>query len=66
MYIDPKYIIGKKFFALDPNIEYECAGYSDNGTLLVIGFSFDAPNNRTNYKTFKLTEVKFVGRPLVV
>lgn len=68
MYIDPKSIIGKNFqpVSLSPSSDaakdYECVGYSDNGTLLVIGALFDAPNNRSSLKTFKLTEVKFFGK----
>lgn len=63
MYIDPKAIIGKKFNpANDPAKDYECVGYADNGTLLVIGAEFDSVNNRSSFKTFKLTDVKFVGK----
>ncbi len=62
MYIDPKYIVGKKFTHTDPATEYECAGYADNGTLLVIGIVFDSTNNRSSLRTFKLTDVKFFGK----
>jgi len=63
MYIDPKYIIGKDFYpANDPSIPYECIGYGDGGTMLVVGMYFDSVNNRTQFKTFKLTDVKFLGK----
>ena len=61
MYIDSKTIVGKKFTALDPNTEYTCVGYGQNETFLVIGSNFDAPNNRSTLKTFKLSDVKFKG-----
>jgi hypothetical protein len=68
MYIDPKSIIGKKFNPVslnpvnDSSKDYECVGYADNGTLLIIGALFDSTNNRSNLKTFKLTEVNFFGK----
>lgn len=63
MYIESKYIIGKKFFSKDnPTTEYECIGYSNEGTLLIIGTTFDSTNNRSSLKTFKLTEVNFFGK----
>ena len=63
MYIDPKAIIGKKFtHTNDPTREYECVGYAEAGTLLVIGVEFDSVNNRSNFKTFKLTDVNFFGK----
>ena len=61
MYIDPKAIVGKKFTAMDPNLEYTCVGYCENDTFLIIGTLFDAPNNRSQLKTFKLSDVKFKG-----
>ncbi len=61
MYIDPKTIVGKTFTALDPNQEYTCVGYCANETFLIIGSQFDAPNNRSTLKTFKLSDVKFKG-----
>lgn len=61
MYIDPKAIVGKTFTALDPNQEYTCVGYGQNETFLVIGSSFDSANNRSNLKTFKMSDVKFKG-----
>ena len=54
-------IIGKKFTAFDPNAEWTCIGYCCNETFLLVGTSFDAPNNRSTIKTFKLSEVKFKG-----
>lgn len=63
MYIDPKSIIGQRFHPTnDPTNDYECVGYSDHGTLLVIGTVFDSVNNRSYLKTFKLTDVTFVGK----
>lgn len=63
MYIDPA-IIGKTFtIPNDPNnVVYTCRGYSNTGTLLVIAFVFDAVNNRTETKTFKLSDVRFIGK----
>jgi len=55
--------IGTKFVTLtDPNTEYVCQGYGDNGTLLIIGTKYDSVNNRTTIKTFKLTDVVFLGK----
>lgn len=64
MYIDPKAIIGKKFFVANDasNTEYECIGYSDSGTLLIITTVYDSTSNRSYPKTFKLTEVRFFGK----
>ena len=60
MYINPK-LVGQKFFDKDPNIEYTYQGYCQNDTFLVIGSHFDSVNNRTILKTFKMTEIKFLG-----
>jgi len=65
MFIEPKAIVGKKFTALDPNLEYECVGYAANETFLVIGSNFDSQNNRSTLKTFKLSDVKFKGEVTV-
>jgi hypothetical protein len=64
MYIDENFIYRKFTVNGDPNnIEYESAGYSDGcGTILIIGKQFDSVNNRTVLKSFKLTEVKFIGK----
>ena len=61
MYIDPKAIVGKKFTKDDPKIEYECVGYAANETFLIIGSVFDSANNRSQLKTFKLSDVTFKG-----
>lgn len=63
MYIDPKAVIGKKFSPTnDPTKDYEAVGYSDSGTLLILGAEFDPVNNRSRIKTFKLTEISFFGK----
>lgn len=55
--------VGVKFVTVaDPNTEYTCQGYDNNGTLLIIGSKFDSVNNRTILKTFKLTDVVFLGK----
>lgn len=61
MHLDQTAFAGSQFTAFDPTIEYSFVGYADNGTLLVIGSRFDSVNNRSELKTFKLTEVKFKG-----
>ena len=61
LYLNPN-IIGQKFTAFDPNTEYICQGYSDTGTLLVIGALNDAAKNEYTHKAFKLTEVNFKGQ----
>ena len=59
--IDPT-LIGKKFTAMDPNIEYICVGFAQNETFLVFGAVNDSVNNRFNIKSIKLTDVKFLGQ----
>jgi hypothetical protein len=61
MHINPKLIGVTKFTVTDPNMEYTYQGYCQNDTFLLIGSHFDSVNNRTVLKTFKMTEVKFLG-----
>ena len=62
VHINEAAIVGQTFTAMDPNMEYTCIGYGQNDTFLVVGSYFDAPNNRTQLKTFKLSDVKFKGQ----
>jgi len=66
LYINDKFITGRKFTVSDPNIEYTCVGYAQNDTSLVVGSHFDSVNNRSSIKTFKLTEARFLGDISVV
>lgn len=59
--LSEKAIIGQKFTALDPKVEYTCVGYAQNDTCLVVGALFDSVNNRTELKTIKMTDAKFKG-----
>ena len=60
MFIDPKYLVGAAFTSPnDPKVDYIVIGYGQNETFLVIASTFDAPNNRSSVKTFKLTDIKF-------
>lgn len=59
MFIDPSFIIGKKFLGSVSDQEYVCIGYCANETFLLIGTYFDSTNNRSYIKTFKLSEVRF-------
>lgn len=59
--ISEKAIIGQKFTANDPKVEYTCVGYAQNDTCLVVGAYFDSVNNRTELKTIKMTDAKFKG-----
>lgn len=61
LHIDPKFLIGKEFTALDPNTKYTCIGYASNDTFLVVGAVWDQASNRTTLKTFKFQDVKFHG-----
>ena len=62
LHINSPAIIGKTFTAFDPKIEYTCLGYGQNDTFLLVGSWYDAPNDRTHLKTFKLSDVKFKGQ----
>ena len=62
MYINESTIVGQTFTATDPATEYTCVGYACNDTFLIVGAHFDAPNNRTALKTFKIQDVKFKGQ----
>lgn len=55
-------LYGKKFTAgsLD-STPFSCIGMAQNETFLVVGISFDAPNNRSLIKTFKIQDVSFLG-----
>lgn len=49
----------------DPNVEYTCIGVGQNpetGTNYAVGLVFDAPNNRTEIKTEKWSDIQFVGQ----
>lgn len=59
--IDPRYIVGREFTALDPKSHYKCIGYAANETFLIVGTCFDSVNNRSDIKTFKIQDVKFIG-----
>jgi len=62
--LDAKMFEGKQFeYIKDPSVKYTYAGcYDGPGIPLVVGVEFDSTNNRTIAKTFKLTEVKFIGK----
>jgi hypothetical protein len=62
MFIDPTTIVGKKFVMNDPAIEYVCVGYGQNDTFLIFGAANDVTNNRFTLKSFKFSEVKFIGQ----
>jgi hypothetical protein len=61
LYIEPKLLVGRKFSANDPKIEYTCIGYAQNDTCLIVGSYFDTVNNRSELKTVKMTDAKFKG-----
>ena len=58
--LDPT-LIGKKFTAMDPNIEYTCVGFGQNETFLVFGAHNDVPNNRFKIKSIKMSDANFIG-----
>lgn len=64
MHINEAAIVGQTFTTPGDvtNSEYVCIGYGQNDTFLIVGCFFDAPNNRTLLKTFKLSDVKFKGQ----
>ena len=62
IHINENAIVGQTFTVLDPNLEYTCIGYGQNETFLVVGSYYDATANQSQLKTFKLSDVKFVGR----
>jgi hypothetical protein len=55
---------GKEFHTNnDPTIVYTYLFiYESSGTPIIVGQKYDSLNNRSEPKTFKLTDVKFVGR----
>jgi hypothetical protein len=61
MFLDPKYIVGRKFTALDPNVEYTCIGYDNNGTSILFGVQFNSIDNRSKVRSFKVADVTFKG-----
>lgn len=62
IHINESAIIGQKFNSLDPAIEYTCIGYAQNDTFVIVGAQFDSVNNRTTLRTFKMSDVKFMGQ----
>jgi len=66
VHINETAIIGASFQvqvqAFDPNVTWTCIGYAANDTFLLVGISFDAPNNRSIIRTFKFQDVKFLGK----
>lgn len=61
MFIDPKFIINHTFTVNDPTIQYICVGYDYCGTPIVFGALYDSTNNRSQVKSFKITDVTFFG-----
>lgn len=61
MFLDPT-LLGKKFTVNDPTIEYVCVGYAQNETFVVFGALNDVTNNRFGVRSFKLTDIKFIGQ----
>lgn len=56
-------LIGFQFTApTDPNVKYICVGYAQNNTFCVFGAVNDVTNNRFTVKSFKITEVTFIGQ----
>lgn len=57
-------IIGQQFkWELDPNTDWTVIGYAltNEGMFLVVGATWDQPNNRSRINTFKFKDVKLVG-----
>lgn len=64
LFIDPKFIVGQKFVPVNSvaPVEVTCIGYAQNDTFLLVGTTWDQASNRTVIKTYKMTEVSFVGK----
>ena len=65
MHIEPKFLIGRKFYISDPSHLYVAAGFAQNDTLLIIGE--EVPTNpgdkTTKFKSFKMTDCQFLIPP---
>jgi hypothetical protein len=62
--INPKFYEGREFIKADPNIHYTCIGVGqapDSGANYALGVHYDAPNNRSEVKTFLFREITFIG-----
>jgi hypothetical protein len=60
--ISNQFIIGRKFTAADPKIEYTCIGHGDakeNGRLLIVGLHEDL-NKTATIRTFRDADVTFL------
>ena len=61
--ISNQFIIGRKFTAADPKIEYTCIGYGEakeTGRLLIVGTQEDPTTKKTTIRTFRDADVTFL------